>query len=345
MGNGDTINVGVLGLGFMGATHFRAYEAARERGVDCDIVAVCDRRETRRQGAIESVGNIVANGDRLFEPGALRSYATPAEFVADPDVQAVSVCTYTDSHVELAIAALEAGKHVLVEKPVALTGSAIQQLRRVADDRPQRCMPAMCMRFWPEWAWLRARVEDGTLGAVVRAAFVRTGSPPAWATDFYSDRRRSGSALFDLHIHDVDFLFACFGAPDQVVSEGSETHVKSRYDYSNGPVVTAEGGWLAPGTAFRMEFEVEFEAATARFAFGAETPLTLEEGGVVRPIPCAQETGYEAEIRSFLACVADPGQELPATLADAEAVTALLAAECASLERGEAVRCESSRLE
>jgi predicted dehydrogenase len=87
---------------------------------------------------------------------------------------------------------LEAGKHVLVEKPVATGTAAIERLME-ARPAPERsdgvlCAPAMCMRFWPEWAWLKNTIESGELGAVRSASFTRLGAAPAWS-GFYATRR------------------------------------------------------------------------------------------------------------------------------------------------------------
>src|SRR5437764_10333351 len=117
------IRVGVIGLGFMGATHIAAYTAARAAGFACELVAVCDPKASRRRGELWDVGgNAVSDtsGRKLaFDPQRVRAVERPEQLLADPNVQLVSICTRTDTHVELSIAALKAGKHVLIEKPVA----------------------------------------------------------------------------------------------------------------------------------------------------------------------------------------------------------------------------------
>ena len=93
-------------------------------------------------------------------------------------------------HVDLAIAALEAGKHVLVEKPVAVTADEVRRLAEVDARTDALCMPAMCMRFWPAWTWLAERVREGTYGAVRSAAFQRRATPPRWGGGVYEDDSR-----------------------------------------------------------------------------------------------------------------------------------------------------------
>ena len=241
-----TIGVGVIGLGFMGRTHINAFAAANAAGFANKLVAVCDKSPERRAGRASAAGNIATGGagEQLFDPREVRGYEDAAQLFADPAVELVSICTHTSTHVELAKAALEAGKHVLLEKPVALDSASIEQLLEVARRSKGLCMPAMCIRFWPAWAWLKRAIASGEYGAVKSAVFRRLGSRPQWAADFYANNTASGGALFDLHVHDVDFATWCLGAPRFVAAAGSEDHVSALYHYESGPQhVAVEGGW------------------------------------------------------------------------------------------------------
>jgi len=329
----NPIGVGVVGLGFMGRTHIEAYAAARAFGLANQLVAVADARVERLSGDGPVDGNLGGTADKgLFDPGTTRGYRRPEDLFADEDVQLVSICTPTDTHVELALAALEAGKHVLVEKPVALDPIAVERLRDAARAASTLCMPAMCMRFWPGWSWLKQRIAEGTFGAVKSAAFRRLGSRPAWSP-FYADPLRSGGALFDLHIHDTDFVHWCFGEPDSVVSTGSIDHVTTEYRYAGGPAcVTAEGGWSrAPDEPFVMAYEVQFDQVTARFDLGREPKLCLERDGTIELVEIEDADGWTVEVRTFLEAIRDGRRELDATLDDALAVTRTLVAERAGL--------------
>jgi len=157
-------------------------------------------------GGAEAAGNFetTAAADRLFDASEVHTYTNPAGLLADEAVDLVSICTHTDTHVDLAIAALRAGKHVLVEKPVALRAADARRLVDVAAGANTLCMPAMCVRFWPEWAWLKQRIDDQAYGPVRSAVFQRLGGTPPWAQEFYGDVARSGGALVDLHVHDAD---------------------------------------------------------------------------------------------------------------------------------------------
>jgi predicted dehydrogenase len=322
------IGVGVVGLGFMGRTHIESYATARRAGRNGRLVAVCDRDVERRSGGNEGRGNI-ATGEKaaaLFDPAEVRTYASADELFADPRVDLVSICTYTDTHSDLAIRALRAGKHVLVEKPVALRAADVRRVIDAARATDRLCMPAMCMRFWPGWDWLKQRIDDGSLGRVRSAVFGRLAAPPAWAPDFYRDPARTGGAIFDLHIHDADFVAWCFGRPDDISSTGTIDHITTLYRYRNGPPhVVAEGGWdHTPGFAFRMNYIAVFERATAEYDSQRAAPLLLTRDGRSEPVALEASTGWVGEVLHMLDAIAQGRRDLRATLEDAEAVTELL---------------------
>ena len=342
--NDRLIRVGVIGLGFMGATHVAAYLAAARDRFPCALAAVCDTKESRRRGIFSDVGGNIgeaAGSLPAFDPAHVRAYANPDELLSDRGIDLVSLCTHTDTHVDLAIRALRAGKHVLVEKPVALKVDDVRRLRDVARETGKLCMPAMCMRFWPAWAWLKDRIDDGSLGRCTALTLTRLGATPAWSRPFYGDLARSGGALVDLHVHDADFVYHCFGRPGAGYSVGDETHVTTAYQFDNGPRhVVAEGAWLAPGSAFRMRYVAMFEGATVDYDLGRGDQLLLCRDGRAEPVEVSKLLGYDEEVRHLVGAVARgaSANELRATLDDAVAVTEMLDAERASAERRQAVQ-------
>jgi len=346
------LGVGVVGLGVMGAQHVESYRVANAVGAHNRLVAVCDPSEERRSGQLDGGGNLETDGAeprRLFEPDQLSAYAKPEELLADEAVDVVSICTYTDSHVPLAIAALEAGKHVLVEKPIALRSADVAELVTVAARHGEQfCMPAMCIRFWPGWRWVRERVVDGSLGAVQSARFRRFAAAPNWGREFYGDATRSGGALTDLHVHDADFVRWVFGPPHAVETTGNPTQFSTRYIYDgDGPEVHADGAWVPdPKTPFYMGFRVAFEQGVADYAFGREPLLRLEVPGQrVQPIALPEGNGYDAEVTHLLKAIEaqrvvaeggapDANPFLDASLVEAVDLMAMIEAERESLESG-----------
>lgn len=330
------LGIGVIGLGFMGRTHVAAYAAAARAGAACRVVAVCDPDAAKFESG-GNAGNLGSAGAVSLRSD-VRRYTHAADLFRDPAVGAVSICTYTDTHVPLAIAALDAGKHVLVEKPVAVASRDVERLADRAAGAGLVCMPGMCMRFWPGWGWLHEAVRSGRYGAVRSATFQRVGAGPAWGAAFYRDFTRSGGALVDLHIHDADMILWCFGTPTRVMSAGTMEHLTSLYSFPNGPShVSAEGGWSAtPGAGFRMRYTVCFERATADFDLSRSERLVVSGETGTAAVALSHESGYEAEIRHFVEAVRTGGPT-GVTLEDAVAVARLLEAERESLLSGRSI--------
>jgi predicted dehydrogenase len=354
---GNRVGIGVIGVGFMGQTHVRAYAAAAAAGAPCELVAVCDASPERIAGVAAAAGNLgdasEADGTRQFDPSRVRGYTSPDALLDDPRVDAVSICTYTDTHVDLAARALRAGKHVLVEKPVAVHAADVRRLEAEAAASGRLCMPAMCMRFWPGWPWLRERIRAGEWGPLCSLTLQRLGSGPRWGRDFYSDTARSGGALVDLHIHDVDFICWCLGPPRSVRAHGSVNHVLTAYRYSGPdaavdgerPLVTAEGGWtLQPSAGFRMRYLAAFERATIDFDLSRTPQVKVHVGDGTEEPEMPGIGGYEAEVSAFIAAVARKHAAphaaaesgLP-TLAEAVQVAQVLETELESLRTGREV--------
>jgi predicted dehydrogenase len=338
----------VIGLGYMGRTHVQAWQAAAAAGLPCTLAAVADPDPARRTGELQVGGNLGSvQPARLFDPARVLGFERAVDLLAHECVDIVSICTYTDSHVELALAALAAGKHVLVEKPVALRSRDVKRLLDASARARTLCMPAMCMRFWPGWDWLRAAVAQKRYGRVTSAVFQRLGSGPNWSKAFYGDAARSGGALVDLHIHDADFAYALFGAPASVSTSGSLAHMTTQYRYAQGSAhVTAEGAWdLAPNAGFRMRYLVCFERATVEWDLARAGELRVHGAHQTETIALAAHTGYDGEVRHLLAVIAGSRfgtakqvaaarKRLGATLADAHAVARILEAERKSLDSG-----------
>ena len=129
-------------------------------------------------------------------------------------------------------------------------------------------------------------------------------------------------------MHDVDFVYHLFGLPKAVSSRGYSKdtgeidHVSTQYLYDGGPtLVTAEGAWgMADGFGFRMQFNVNFDRATAEFEFGRETPLVVYADGKTQKIE-PTHNGYVGEMRYLVGCIGKG--ERPTRVTAEDAVTGL----------------------
>jgi len=325
-----TIGVGILGFGFIGRIHAGAFAAdPRAR-----LVAIADTDPA----CLERVAT-----DETLD--RVRRYGTADDLLTSPGVDAVVLAVPTPMHPPLAAAALDAGKHVLVEKPLALRGDDARPIVAAAARHPDLvCQPAHCMRFWPGWNWLRDAVASRAYGPVLSATFARVGSEPGWAQHFYGDPIASGSAILDLHIHDADFVRHCFGDPASVEavgavgSSGGIHHVLTRYRFDDGPaLVTAEGGWLPGRVPFEMHFRVSFAKAVAEFRLGAEPALAVyRPSGDPEPIAIPPGDGYRYQAAHFLDRIEGQRVAPVVTLDDGVQAVRLIDAERASVASGRA---------
>lgn len=325
--------IGIIGLGFMGRTHLAAYRAAAQQH-GCRVVAVMDPYA----GESRAGGNFNTGGEQVDLSG-VTIYKDAGAFYREAQVDAVSICTPTDTHVELATTALARGLHVLLEKPVALRAADVRAVASAATAAGRVCMPAMVMRFWPGWAWLRDRIRDGTYGRLKTLTLERLGSRPAWNPGFYGDDSKSGGALVDLHIHDADFVQWCFGRPTAVSSTGSTEQVATIYRFAEGPgkgaAIVACGGWAQQSTlGFRMKYLANFERATVEFDLArGEKPVLVSDASGTNAVEVGTLGGYEAEVRHFLDVI-DRKAAARADLDEAAEVAELLARELRSVKEG-----------
>ena len=208
------MNIGIVGLGMMGRTHYEAYQEI----AGAKVVAVSDQNPKRAAGDLSGTGgNVLKGGLNQLPMDKIRGTTNASELIAMKDVDIVDVCVPTTQHVDVVVEALKAGKNVVCEKPLARTSAEAETIAAAARTARGMFMPAMCMRFWPQWAWLKTAIVEKRYGAVRAAMFRRVAQlPPGW----YKDGKISGGAVLDLHIHDTDFVQYLFGMPQAVMSRG-----------------------------------------------------------------------------------------------------------------------------
>jgi predicted dehydrogenase len=333
--------IGIIGLGMMGRTHYEAYHE-----IGATVVAVADQDPRRAAGDLSgTAGNVLEGGLTRLPMDRIKGTTSASELIAMADVDVVDVCLPTTQHADVVTEALRAGKHVLCEKPLARTAADGERIAAAARDARGLFMPAMCMRFWPQWAWLKRAVAERRYGAVKSATFRRVAAMPPGG--WYRNGAVSGGAALDLHIHDTDFVQFLFGMPKAVSSRGyTKTtgeidHLSTHYLYDDIPLVAAEGGWtFADGYGFTMQYTVNFDDnATADFDLSrGEQQLRLSHNGKTEAIDCGKEFGYAGELRYFLDCVNKGTRPTIVTADDAVRSLKLVEAEVQSCRTGETVR-------
>jgi predicted dehydrogenase len=306
------IRVGLIGLGFMGTTHFGIYKNLK----NAKVTAIADIDPAKLKGDVSKVIGNIGGGDNSIPLNldGIKTYSNPFDLIADPNIDIVDICVPTPDHQKLATAALNSGKHVFCEKPMCRTISEVEALAATAKTCGKFFNVGMCIRAWPEYHHVRNLYQSGKLGRI-RSAFFRRLSPTiggnAW-DDWFMDGKRSGGALLDLHLHDTDFVRYMFGRPKAVTSFGVNSvrccggtdYVLTNYHFDDG-VIAAEGGWCAnKNVGFEMSFQMVFEKATVRMA-GEGYKIYWETGEIETPqvSDSALPTGWHQEIAYFVNCV------------------------------------------
>jgi len=340
------VKVGILGVGFMGKMHFNTYNAYRR----CKVVALADLDPKKLAGDWGAIGgNIEDARAARVDLSGLHLHSKPADLFKDPDVDVVDVTLPTFLHAKYAIAALKAGKHVICEKPMAITLAECDRMIAAAKAARRQLFVAHCIRFWPDYKVLKRIIASRKYGKVLSATFWRKSATPTWSWDnWLLDAKRSGSAVVDLHIHDTDYVNYVFGVPAAVyssgvvgaVSKGGVDSVVTHYLYKRGPHVTAEGTWaLAPGFGFTQGFCVVLEKATVEMDARSGKPLTIHtlKGKTLTPrLP--KDDGYVAELKHFVDCVAKGAGSDVVTARDARNALVVCLAEERSVKTGRVVR-------
>jgi len=337
-----TINVAVVGVGFMGATHIKAYRQIP--GVR--IAAICDTVRLPLDGDLSHIAGNIGSAEPLkLDMSQTKATKNLDELLSDPDIDLIDLCVPTHAHPKLALAALQSGKHVICEKPLARTSALAREVVKAADSAKGFFMVAHCIRFWPEYAWLKQTIAANTYGKVLAARFRRVCEPPLWSKD-YMDGAKSGGALLELHIHDVDFIQYCFGRPKAVFAtgftrlSGALDHVVAQFTVASGAVVSAEGGWaMTAGFAFNMEYTVQFENATADYtlARGAEPLRLFENGRPPRAIQPPGGDGYIGELTHMIESIRTQKPPTIATARDGASAVEICEAEEQSVRTGQVV--------
>jgi predicted dehydrogenase len=293
------MRIGILGSGFMGTTHARAY--AKIPGVS--IAAVSSRNLDRAEKLAKEVGARATMDDRSI--------------IDDPSIEAISNTLPTHLHAETTITALKAGKHVLLEKPFALTAADCDDMIATAKETGRTLMVAHVLRFWGEYVSLVELVHSGKLGKPISAVAARLSQLPAWA-DWFLNPVWSGGAVLDLCIHDFDALNLLFGTPKSVYARGVELKRGVWNDIHalvevGGAIGFVEGSEFMPqGYPFTAAMRVLCESGVVEFMFraggvsvemGGGASLMVHEAGKAYPLTAKPGDAYDNQASYFVDCM------------------------------------------
>ncbi len=320
------LKIGIVGMGGMGWFHARRYlELPNAR-----IAAIADLVPERLE-ASEAVQINISEGEQAFDFSEVARYSEGRDLIEQAEVDIIDICLPTYLHAAYTIAALQAGRHVLCEKPMALNKEEAADMLAAAEETGRLLMIAQVLRFSPEYRFLQQAIEQETYGKLQSLNMWRMGGRPGWSPDnWFLDPALSGGAILDLHIHDVDYANAVFGRPDHLYATGRVTEKAKSYDvihacfsYAGGPQIHMHAGWAPAQIPFVAGFQAWFDRAFLTYDKGT---LTLfEDPDRAEPTTPDYEPGdgYLNEIAYFLNCVetgSQPTACLPASTRDSLAL-------------------------
>jgi UDP-N-acetylglucosamine 3-dehydrogenase len=297
-----SVRIGLVGAGFMARTHLEAFASVP----DAQVVTVVSRNEARGRG-LAAAHNAAWTGS--FE-----------QMLNSDGVDAVDLCVPTDLHVPMAEAALESGKHVLVEKPIALDLDGADRLTAAAERTGLILMVGMVLRFWPEYHHLLELTDKGALGDIQSLAAYRLSAPPAW-NEWMALDERSGGVVVDLMIHDIDVALAVAGPVRAVsaVATADRRHVHTQLVHESGAVSSLEASHAMPenypfscgyrvlGTQGAAQYDFQVGEATGAGNLGtaasARGMLVVPSGGTASQLRVEQADPFVSELSEFVASV------------------------------------------
>jgi len=313
------IKVAVIGFGFMGITH--AVNIMRNKKLRlCAIV-------TRNvHGVADKINNQAGN----FSPGEVDAtailkvpvYRTLHECLKKQEIDAVHICVHTDLHYEMATEAMSRGLHVFVEKPFCLRLEEGRLLIALARHKNVKLMVGHVVRFMPPYRKLKEWIDHKPFGALKFISLTRFTGLPSWGQWKEKQERfgSSGGALFDLVIHDIDFLNYALGTPLKIESVchpgalSSQDYVSAHW-YFNGVKAKVDGGnTFHSSFPFQAGYMAQFENASVVYSSRIPAFIQVCDNEKIQEIPAGDAgEGFYKEIDYFTSCIENDAEPLECT--------------------------------
>lgn len=324
------VNVAVIGAGFMGRTHVTAYKAMP----NAKVTAICDLNEKQ--------------GKDLAALAGCDWYSDGESMLNTADVDVVDICLPTFLHEQYVLLAAGHKKHVICEKPVTLSLESLDRMIAATQAAGVQFAVGQVVRFWPEYVRAKEMAEAGELGTIKYARASRLSEHPAWS-EWYRRAENSGGGLFDLHLHDVDYLCYLFGKVKQVYAVGRKNsvgcwnHVATSLTFESGMEATAEGILEMPhGFPFTTELNVVGDKKAYCYHMGAGANLeniaaasrstTVYGEGKAEALAIEPYDAYQKELEDFIGHIEAGTPITVITPADVRHVLSVIAAIRESLE-------------
>lgn len=254
--------VGIVGAGVMGGVHANSW--------------------TRTPATLAGVYALDGDQSRaLAEKYGIQVYDSLSALLTDVDV--VDVCTPTDTHHDIVVQAAATGKHILCEKPLALTLEQGKAMLAACERAGVMLLVGHVVRFFPEYALAKATVDQGKIGQVGVVRLKRTGFQPRRPNNWFLDYTRSGGMMLDLMIHDFDYARWVGGDVTSVFAKYVRSHdTNSKGDYgqailrhASGAISHVEGAWAYPPPMFQTALEIAGDGGLIEHPTASTIPIEV----------------------------------------------------------------------
>ena len=289
------LKVGIIGMGHMGKKHINSYKNIDNVGI----------------GAVNDV-RINELKDK-FDLKGIKTYEKLEDLLNDKDIDFVDICLPTFLHKEYTIKALDAGKHVICEKPMAMNVEECDAMIGAQKKSGKFLMIAQCIRFWNEYEILKHYVSQNKFGRLLSLYLLRACQTPSWSwNNWLAQGSKSGGAILDLHVHDVDMVNYLLGMPKAVYSVGANAIkgggidiLSTQYLYDKDIVVTVDCNWVVEGgVGFEASFRACFEGGTIIFSSKNKPTITIYPKDKDSFVPeLGTKDAYEKELSYFANCI------------------------------------------
>lgn len=272
-------------------------------------------------------------------------YEDMAALLADVDV--VSVCTPTDLHHQQVLEVAAAGKHIVIEKPLSLTVEQGADMIRACQQAGVRLLMAHVLRFFPEYARIRATVDSNTIGQPAVLRLFRRSSLPRKARDnWFIEPERSGGVIQDLMIHDLDFARWIAGDVTQVYARHNGHHALVILTHTSGAISNIEGSWAYPPPVFWTGVEVvgtdgllQYDSRQAAIVTHLHQSTDDHKPEATLPALPLAESPYITQIKAFYAALTT-NTPLPVSAEDGLVAVQIARAALESAHTGQAIAIE-----
>jgi len=298
----------VVGFGFMGITHTLNIL----KNNDLELVAIVDTdTDGIEQKLFQNEGNLpIGDLDPKMIQG-VRKYKRFSDCLKMETFDAVHICVHTNLHYSLTKEALNAGKHVLLEKPFCLDIREGEDLISLAQENDCILMVAHVLRFEPAYLKLKFWIDSKEYGNLKFLSLSRYSGLPLWGQwkNKQSEFGSSGGALFDLLIHDIDILNFMFGLPKKIDSTylpgslSNHDYISAFWDYPDFKVKVEGGNTFHSKFPFQANYMAAFENASILYSTSDSDQIQIANHEEIVSIPTGDADGYYDEIKYFADCI------------------------------------------